>query len=885
MANKKDSNGTDLSFSDSDRIRLSKRFNNSEEKILRKQNKLDKEDIDLNRKVQSTVNETDILINSLSRIRTGSGLSNKNDDPSSSDVMISLLSGEERVKSLSRTLGKKELKTIEELKKAVVEANGQHLRDLIATNKESYYSNLTVYNMIMKIIPKMRMVMRTITNNIISPDDFTKSSLNIDIDDSELAPEQHDTVRKRINDILENFKINEELADNIITYLRDGKSHYLCLSMNKELQRLLSEDNVDAESLPDELTEDYKQLENSSRTTILTEEHKSRILSESEKDFKVESILSEISEEEKEIVQGLMESFSIPNNVDFNVVDNGIQKIDEEIEKTFLLGNATHLLREEIQAGLENTQSILQEDSAFNGIFGGSSSIGIPYQNAFGVSNTKFGFGKNKDIKIAGRDRAIVKRVSNGNIVALEFEGNIFGYIYLDIVEVDPDGTVIPSDKTGGSDESSSIYPSPTMAGGNSLQNMVYSAKDDGVDGNNQTNRLGGRFDSVNGDPIDGVTDRRLRFMADAFANRLSKETNMKLIRKSTAFKQAIYNTLCIKKLKRQEKIRIVYLKPNEVVRFDRGQSIFDNILFFAKLYITSLMTILMQNVLRGAPKRIVYVEVGNENSSGSAIQQVIRDMKSKEISAVHNLDIQSLLNHVGETQDLYIPVVDGEKPLSFDSLEAQEAKSLDDDFVKWLGDNIYTGMGVPSSFVSEVENVEFAKTLSMQNGRWLRDIIADQAILGRAYTDLVRLIYFLEYRVGELEEKDEDTKPGVNRDMSSELKTFDISAISIRFPSPSSLNLTNLVDQMSNVKTYIDGFDDILDVSAFANGTPINEDAETSIQKRFKLAMTKRLIPNIDWEAFESTMTEVMTDFIRDEVKNSATKKENEESSESGGF
>jgi hypothetical protein len=280
--------------------------------------------------------------------------------------------------------------------------------------------------------------------------------------------------------------------------------------------------------------------------------------------------------------------------------------------------------------------------------------------------------------------------------------------------------------------------------------------------------------------------------------------------------------------------MRVTYFTPDEVTHIDRKVSVFDSILFFAKLYIATLLTLLMQNIIRGADSRAYYVEVGLENDAANTIQSVIRDIKSKDMASIHNMDITSMLNNMGSFNDYYIPTIDGEKPIEISTVDGLSNVSLDNDFLNWLQSNIYSSLGVPSAYLNDVDNVEFAKALAQQNSRFVRDVVEEQRILGLGYTDLIRKIILKEKRL--------DIK-------------VDVEKIELNFQPPFSLNMQNVTDQVSNLQSLLDAISDSL---------PFDPSMKDTSLPKFKLEMFKKYIPNIDWE----DLTNIIEMIERDNIK-----------------
>lgn len=162
------------------------------------------------------------------------------------------------------------------------------------------------------------------------------------------------------------------------------------------------------------------------------------------------------------------------------------------------------------------------------------------------------------------------------------------------------------------------------------------------------------------------------------------------------------------------------------------------------------------------------------------------------------------------------------------------------------MSTNIFSGIGIPSAYLNDVENVEFAKMLSMQNSKFIRDIVTEQSVLGTGYTELIRKIYI--QRFGDPKKETE-----------AYFKNLDINSVEASFPSPASLNMANLNDQLSNVVTLVDTLSDSIDIAA--------EDKDLA-SPIFKRRMIRKFIPNIDWNDIDGIVELVKQDVLKLKIK-----------------
>lgn len=724
--------------------------------------------------------------------KTFSNLLGKDNDISSDEInhLLAIASTNGKQK---RENDIEQKKRFDEFKKVISTQNNKFLTDMVSTRKHNKKQLYASYDLILSIIPKMKLAVTTWVNSIISPDDFTKSVLNVVNSNTELSSEDTIFFKKATASLIERFSIESNLKQDIQDFLIKGELFFNVISLNEELQALLKE-NVDHTTKPD-----YKTITSKFLVTQLNED----VNGNADKELEF------LKEGKKLFTNDKLTSESFINEMNF-IIENGM-----------VIGSSKEFLSEDAKMENEFTSN-----------------------NYF---REKEASDKQIDKLKLSTDSAMVKKLLPENIVKLEFNDKCFGYVYVDSV-VDENINGLANNMGNGQQNINITTNSP-------MGTVLYSGKDTPAN----SEGLG----QMSGE-LGAAMDAKLQFIASAFANRLSVDQNISLLKNNEELKNAIYNSLKVKRLIKQDKLRVTFFKPSEIIHIDRGSSIFDNILFFAKLYIASLITILMQNIIRGGDKRAYYVDTGLENDIANTVQQVIKDVKSKDITGIHNMDIFSILNIVGETSDYYFPTIDDTKPVTIDTVAGLQNPSLDNDFLNWLSNNIFSGMGLPSAYLTEVENVDFAKTLSMQNTRFIRDIVSEQVILGKGYTTLVQKIYYIEYTLNEknTSKKDKDTEEENDEESSltDRLAMINVADIKVSFPSPMSLNMTNLNDQISNLSSFIDPIVETIDWG--------KSDKEKAVAM-LKGEMMRQYIPNVDWNMIDGIVSKIKKDLNVTVIKN----------------
>lgn len=655
-------------------------------------------------------------------------------------------------------------KVVADFKKTV--SSNDRTQEILKVRKEYKSSLFSSYELIVNVIPKMRLALNTIANSIMSPDDFSKKSLSVFFDQKGLTPQAAIEVQRRLKTIMDKHDIEKDLKEDVVDTLVKGEKFWAILSVNQEIRSLLKEAAT-------EKNQGYRTLHGECR----------KMLNESYATPQEALIL-------EEGIQLFSEDRSKPISRDVFAAD-----LDEFLGENLVIGNSDQFLAEHV--------SMTEELSVAAAFKKDDRGVAIDDVDEAAIDGLKF-----------KEDSAILKKLKADQVVKLEYGGKVYGYVYVDSVENES-----PINGAKSSSQAGPQAPQNTVAAG--VQGVVHSSSD--ID------------KGIAGEKNSSLMDPKLKYIADVFVNRLSRKENIRILKRSETLKHAIYHSLVTKRISKDEKLRVIFFTPDEVIHIDRKESIFDNVLFFAKLYIATLITILMQNIVRGADKRAYYIDIGLENDAANAINSVIRDIKSKELSNVHNMDMSSMLNILGEFNDYYIPSIDGEKPIEISTVDGLQNISLDNEFLNWLSNNIFSGIGLPSAYLTEVENIDFAKTLAMQNARFIRDIVSEQTIFGYGYSELLKKLYLKEFGDSEGEE--------------SGLKLFNIETIEVKFPSPAALNMTNLNDQIGNLETLVNSIGDVLDIPA------ASKDAAIPI---FKREMYRKYLPNLDWEEIDEILRKV---------------------------
>jgi len=422
-----------------------------------------------------------------------------------------------------------------------------------------------------------------------------------------------------------------------------------------------------------------------------------------------------------------------------------------------------------------------------------------------------------------GIEGSIVRFLKPENTLKLEIDGIEFGYLY---VERETD---------------------------NAMRNNNYGFSND-------------YFNSRSDVETKNNSKTRDDLIANIFLNGISKKIDNKLIKDNKEFKNYLY-VLLKQNYITNKRVRITYLRPDEVEHFSLnkqevyGESQLAKSLFFGKIYLATLMTEMMGKISRSRDKRMIYVETGLDDDVEGVVQEVVRDVKSKEIQTDMLRNITTIFQNIGVFDDLYIPLVNGEKSIDFDTLQGMDV-SADNDFLEYLMKAMITGTGTPVNYIDASQDVEFSRNLAMQNSTFVRKLISGQACFGPSLSGLLRKLYKNKYlRVIDKEKKKQKILDDVR-----------LEDIKVELPSPISLNLTNINNQASEAGNTMDFI-----TSLFVNDSDENA---PKYKLKFKQKLAKDFLPNLDWNKIEETYKQLEIEVKEEDLENKVTNPQNPDES-----
>lgn len=333
---------------------------------------------------------------------------------------------------------------------------------------------------------------------------------------------------------------------------------------------------------------------------------------------------------------------------------------------------------------------------------------------------------------------------------------------------------------------------------------------------------------------------RRIQLLSDLVVRELGDNLNIKFVDQNPQFKELIYNILNDRDFAKK-RVNITFIPPNRMAHLviggdPYGRSIYAKSLFFAKLYLATLMSSTMQGISKGVDEKVYYVETGLDEDIEGAIMSFIKDIKTDVFSVDSFGDISSSLRTASPFRQIFIPTVDGQKPVEMDSFQGSDV-SIENEFLEFLKKATISGTGVPEAYLGIMKEVDFARSLAMQNGNFARKVVRSQEQLKNCYQWYVYCLVKM-------------------RDSSAQINVEDIE---VQFAPPVSINNENMSNIVNSTSTF---------VNSVVEGIAGDKATEPKFQK-LKIKLFREYLPQVPWDRVEQMMRDIDIEIKREELTN----------------
>lgn len=709
-------------------------------------------------------------------------------------------------------------------------SNDANVNNNISSMFHMEYERFVLYNnyrTIVDLIPFLDKILNTFIDNIISPDDTTKKGVNIVNNNVKLNDDEKEEFNDNITLLRDKYNIDIKLMKYIRNSLKIGDEFVLVMKLSDELNNLfLKEDGSLREAYSSYYKGDMGMVSLTESTLLLDETDNAYI----------KSVIDNIDAELKiKFTVDDVKKMIVEYSNYFDYTENPFKLISEKVQMDRNFKANKPLQYNDVVRNIFNKKPIASGSSYADGLVSDKDSYEFSYDELNG---------------------SIIKRLEPERIIKLKKDDYVYGYYYIEDL-------ASPAAATGNINKYSTLYSLFTS----------------------------GRYNS------DGNA-RKDQLIYDIFVKNIVTKINKKFILDNKELKDGILAVLRHNKLiGNKNKMRFTYLADSNVVHFKGddinetsiddtyGTSIFKNILFTAKIYIATLANTLMVKLVRGVDKRVFYIQSGIEKDHEAVIDEFVRTMKMGALKMSDLNDINYVLRVIGEFEDYYIPIFDGEKPLEMDIIQGQDV-DVKNDFLDYLRRAILSGMGVPSAFIDALDEIELAKALTMMNQAFVSDIITKQKTFERPASKFVRILYENEFMLISNDEKRKlneakslkkksKKKSKKNNKLDNSNYTDDnpilLKDIAVAFPAPTTMNYQNINDMISNSQNIIDNIITTLmpDDKEFENdedGSKLKRYNE--VKARMRVSLSEIFIPSVDWIKYKDLIKSLDKEVIYEKAK-----------------
>lgn len=316
-----------------------------------------------------------------------------------------------------------------------------------------------------------------------------------------------------------------------------------------------------------------------------------------------------------------------------------------------------------------------------------------------------------------------------------------------------------------------------------------------------------------------------------------SDENNSKLINKVIAsnieIKKMIYNNLMNESSSNIRFVPVenmVHYKVPSVVEIDKtyGESSLYSMLPDIKDYIKLKKTLTNYLLARSVEKERITVQVDIDGDAESAVNEVVLAFKNKEAALESALgDVDSVGRQISVFDRIFIPKINGETPIEIDTV-AQANINIDRETLKQFKNEIIAGIRTPASLMDSTDN-SYHTSVAQESMSYAMTILELQKIITNGDTEVANKILKLLSK--------------------SSCKSYEY-----QLSPPTSLMNEVLDNNISRARTIID----------FVYEMYIDDAAEVKIAHIDKFKLAKKVLPALDWDAFDKIFTESTDSYFK---------------------
>lgn len=681
----------------------------------------------------------------------------------------------------------------------------------------------TDYRLIDKYIPEITDSLDVLRDSIMSPDDISKKSVLYSYV-GELSTADRELFESNMRKLFEKYDFETFISDKIRSTLLLGDGFTIVDKLSSTFTRYLNEGDGDDEEIRDD----------------------GNVLSESADIF--------ASPKFRDRIKAYYEKAKSLNEASF--VTKGSDGKKYQVTSDMYVKNTEEEILKMINKNVKYIEDPMKALSDFTKYTGSTTS-------------DKYADKITKELNING---VYFKDLNPDDVIKLEIDHICIGYIVINRTRGAAD--TVGGFGGGGINSNYSMLGAITSAlnpdMGNANNNLQF----------NQASMSADAFTGNQNVLKDGNTALAYNTIVDMLVKGISEKIDNKYIEKNEAFRDLLFGLVRMDYIISKE-IDITFLEASQLdhVKIDStmtyGVSRIASSMFPAKLYLALLLTNLMLKINQGRDRRVFYVDTDLDDDFEGNIEQIIKDVKSSEIptsSFGSTTSVSTVLNTVGSLENYYIPTIDGNRPFDIDVISGMQV-DINDELMEKLLKSAIIGTGVPYNYIDATNEIDFARSLSMQNQGFVKKVVNYQQVFSRFFTKVIRKMYKYEFGIDDIDEtknnklkeikiknKKRGKKSKKDDDADSHSSMIDIEKIEIVFPEPVLLNVTTNNEQIEATNTTIEYITEMY--------VDANDENADDIKRRFKKELARSVyMKNLDWEAIDKAYDKMQEDSIEEKL------------------
>ena len=312
----------------------------------------------------------------------------------------------------------------------------------------------------------------------------------------------------------------------------------------------------------------------------------------------------------------------------------------------------------------------------------------------------------------------------------------------------------------------------------------------------------------------------------------LMKKLDKDFIKDNSDIKEELYDILKYADAA-NHRVKIIYLDPEDVQEFeiDDEVSMFEEALFFAKLYLMLLLTNIAAKVSRSNDVRVYNVKTDAHGRVDQMVSDAVKSLRKNNRSFYSLTNLGKMISSFNQFDDIMVPLGPNDtKALDFDIIQGQDV-DMNETLMEMLEKICVESTGTPLALLQSSNEVEFARTYSVLNLKYMRSVLDKQIDLNPDNENFIKKI--LRADIGNSDQE----------------KLNKINNLSIKLQSPMNLLLTNALEQINNAKELANSLGEIL------LGQSNTDD---KLLEKFILVMCKKYAPNVPFDDFEAIIKDL---------------------------